>query len=60
MIALKYLDLLGSFALLPVSYFLIGLIADGIGGITTITIFASIGIAIVASVLCVPAIRRFH
>jgi MFS family permease len=54
------LDLLGSFALLPVSYFLIGLIADGIGGITTITLFASIGIAIVASVLCVPAIRRFQ
>ncbi|KRF39173.1 MFS transporter [Paenibacillus sp. Soil787] len=54
------LDLLGSFALLPVSYFLIGLIADEIGGITTITLFASIGIAIVASVLCVPAIRRFQ
>lgn len=54
------LDLLGSFALLPVSYFLIGWIAEGIGGETTIAIFASIGIAIVASVLCVPAIRRFQ
>ncbi|SDN37154.1 Sugar phosphate permease [Paenibacillus sp. yr247] len=54
------LDLLGSFALLPLSYFLIGWIADQIGGVITITIFASIGIAIVGSVLCVPAIRRFQ
>jgi MFS family permease len=54
------LDLLGSFALLPLSYFLVGWIADQIGGVITITIFASIGLAIVASVLCVPAIRRFQ
>lgn len=54
------LDLLGSFALLPLSYFLVGWIADQIGGVITITIFALIGLAIVASVLCVPAIRRFQ
>nr|WP_246294125.1 MFS transporter [Paenibacillus planticolens] len=54
------LDLLGSFALLPLSYFLVGWIADQIGGVITITIFASIGLAIVGSVLCVPAIRRFQ
>ncbi|MBA2943128.1 MFS transporter [Paenibacillus sp. CGMCC 1.16610] len=54
------LDLLGSFALLPLSYFFVGWIADQIGGVITISIFASIGLAIVASVLCVPAIRRFQ
>nr|WP_223192412.1 MFS transporter [Paenibacillus sedimenti] len=54
------LDLLGSFALLPVSYVLIGWIADKIGGISTMAIFAAVGIAAVACVLCIPSIRRFQ
>lgn len=54
------LDLLGSFALLPLSYALVGWLADQIGGTLTIAIFASIGLVIVGSVLCVPAIRRFQ
>ncbi|MDR6883623.1 MFS transporter [Bacillus sp. 3255] len=54
------LDLLGSFALLPLSYALVGWIADQIGGTITITLFALLGLVIVGGVLCVPAIRRFQ
>ncbi|CAM4509407.1 MFS transporter [Paenibacillus typhae] len=54
------LDLLGSFALLPVGYILVGWLADQIGGLPTITIFSGLGILCAASVLCLPAIRRFQ
>ncbi|WP_151737431.1 MFS transporter ['Paenibacillus yunnanensis' Narsing Rao et al. 2020] len=54
------LDLFGSFALLPVGYIVVGWLADWIGGVATIAIFSSLGIACIALVLCVPAIRKFQ
>lgn len=54
------LDLLGSFALLPIGYILVGWLADLIGGVATIFIFTGLGIACAASVLCIPAIRKFQ
>lgn len=53
------LDMLGSFAFLPAGYILVGWLADLIGGVPTIAIFASSGLLIVASALLIPAIRRF-
>lgn len=53
------LDLLGSFALLPIGYILVGWLADLIGGVTTIAIFAGMGITCIALVLSVPSIRKF-
>ncbi|WP_397386707.1 MFS transporter [Paenibacillus sp. MMS20-IR301] len=54
------LDLFGSFALLPVGYILVGWLADLIGGVPTIIIFAGLGLSCVGLVLTVPAIRRFQ
>lgn len=54
------LDLLGSFALLPVGYLVVGWLADTIGGIPSIAIFASAGIVILLTALCSPHIRRFN
>jgi MFS family permease len=54
------LDLLGSFALLPIGYILVGWLADLIGGVTTIAIFAGLGIACISLILCVPSIRKFQ
>ncbi|MNO38538.1 enterobactin exporter EntS [compost metagenome] len=53
------LDMLGSFALLPLGYVAIGWLADIIGGTATMMIFAGLGIAAIVSVLIVPAIRKF-
>lgn len=54
------LDMLGSFALLPVGYLLVGRLADTIGGIPSIAIFACAGILILLTALCSPHIRRFN
>ncbi|WP_037290567.1 MFS transporter [Saccharibacillus sacchari] len=54
------LDMLGSFALLPVGYLIVGHLADTIGGIPTIAIFAGAGILILLVALCSPHIRRFN
>jgi MFS family permease len=54
------LDLLGSFALLPVGYILVGWLADLIGGIPTIAIFSGLGLLCAALVLSIPAIRKFQ
>ncbi|MEJ8303220.1 MFS transporter [Saccharibacillus sacchari] len=54
------LDMLGSFALLPVGYLIVGRLADTIGGIPTIAIFACAGILILLVALCSPHIRRFN
>ncbi len=54
------LDLMFSFALLPVGYLAVGAIADKLGGIFTIGLFSTIGMCIVLGVLCVPHIRRFQ
>ncbi|AIQ71045.1 MFS transporter [Paenibacillus graminis] len=54
------LDLLGSFALLPVGYILVGWLADLIGGVATIAIFSGLGMACIALVLSIPAIRNFQ
>lgn len=54
------LDMMGSFALLPFGLVAIGWLADGIGGVVAIAIFAALGIAALASALALPAIRRFR
>lgn len=54
------LDLLGSFALLPVGYIFVGWLADLIGGVATIAIFSGLGMSCIALVLSIPAIRRFQ
>lgn len=54
------LDLMFSFALLPVGYLAVGAVADKFGGMFTIGMFAAIGMCIVLGVLCVPHIRRFQ
>jgi MFS family permease len=54
------LDLLGSFALLPVGYILVGWLADLIGGIPTIAIFSGLGLLCAAFVLSIPSIRKFQ
>ncbi|WP_310830255.1 MFS transporter [Paenibacillus pedocola] len=54
------LDLLGSFALLPVGYITVGWLADLIGGIPTIAIFSGLGLLCAAFVLSIPAIRKFQ
>ncbi|CAM4003400.1 MFS transporter [Cohnella lubricantis] len=54
------LDMLGSFALLPVGYMAVGALADRIGGLLTIQLFGLVGMGIVAAVLCMPSIRRYQ
>lgn len=54
------LDMMGSFMLLPAGYLLAGWLADQIGGIMTIGIFSSLGLAAVLLLLLVPSIRRFE
>ncbi|NGZ77606.1 MFS transporter [Saccharibacillus alkalitolerans] len=54
------LDMLGSFALLPVGYLIVGRLADTIGGIPSIAIFACAGLAILLTALCSPHIRNFN
>ncbi|MDQ0196173.1 MFS transporter [Paenibacillus wynnii] len=54
------LDMLGSFALLPIGYIAVGWLADLIGGVATISICAGIGMATIAFVLSIPAIRKFQ
>ncbi|MEK5505769.1 MFS transporter [Paenibacillus sp. FSL P4-0113] len=54
------LDLMFSFALLPVGYLAVGAVADKLGGMFTIGMFATIGMCIVLGVLSVPHIRRFQ
>nr|WP_227871908.1 MFS transporter [Paenibacillus bovis] len=53
------LDMLGSFALLPVGYLMVGWLADQVGGLFTIGLFAASGMVLVIIGLCIPAIRRF-
>lgn len=54
------LDMLGSFALLPVGYIVVGSLADAFGGVITMALFALTGIACTALVLMNPAIRKFQ
>jgi hypothetical protein len=55
------LDMLGSFALLPLGYIVIGWLADdAIGGIATMAVFSSIGLVTLIAFLTIPAIRRFQ
>ncbi|MDM5154348.1 MFS transporter [Bacillus sp. DX1.1] len=53
------LDMLGSFALLPLGYLGVGWLADVIGGTLTIAILAIAAIVVVVSALSVPSIRQF-
>lgn len=54
------LNLMFSSALLPIGYLAVGAVADKLGDIFTIGMFASIGMCIVLGVLCIPHIRRFQ
>ncbi|WP_379131373.1 MFS transporter [Paenibacillus sp. sgz500958] len=54
------LDMLGSFALLPVGFIAVGWLADHIGGVAAIAIFAGLGMTAIACVLSIPAIRKFQ
>ena len=53
------LDMLGSFALLPLGYLVVGWLANIIGGTVTIIILAIAAIVVVAIALLVPSIRKF-
>ncbi|SDZ14029.1 MFS transporter [Bacillus sp. 166amftsu] len=53
------LDMLGSFALLPLGYVVVGWVANIIGGTVTITILAIAAIVVVVIALLVPSIRQF-
>ncbi|OEH94264.1 MFS transporter [Bacillus solimangrovi] len=54
------LDMLGSYALLPLGYLLIGWLAESIGGSTTIIILSVITTLSSAILLCIPSIRKFN
>ena len=54
------LDMLGSFALLPVGYLLTGWVAEGIGEITTLAAFSSVIVLISIVVLFHKEIRTFN
>lgn len=53
------IDLLGSFALLPVGYLLVGWLADAVGGVPTMVGLATFAILLIGSALMVPGIRKF-
>ncbi|WP_322904706.1 MFS transporter [Paenibacillus campi] len=53
------LDLLGSFALLPLGYLLVGWLADHAGGMWTISLFAIIGMLLLLGGLCTKGVRQF-
>ncbi|MED3021141.1 MULTISPECIES: MFS transporter [Bacillus cereus group] len=53
------LDMLGSFALLPLGYVVVGWLATVIGGEITIITLAILVLVTIGVVLCVPSIRRF-
>ncbi len=53
------LDMLGSFALLPLGYLLTGWLSEAIGGIQTIVLFSLIPIGIAMGVLSIPGVRKF-
>jgi MFS family permease len=53
------IDMLGSFALLPLGYILTGWLAQVMGGIQTMIALALAMIVIVAATMCVPSIRKF-
>ncbi|MCU5371128.1 MULTISPECIES: MFS transporter [Bacillus cereus group] len=53
------LDMLGSFALLPLGYVAVGWLATVIGGEITIITLAILVLVTIGVALCVPSIRRF-
>lgn len=53
------LDLLGSYALLPLGYLLVGWLADYRGGIWTIALFSITGMLLLIAGLCTKGIRNF-
>jgi MFS family permease len=53
------LDLLGSWVLLPLGYISVGWLADLIGGIETMVLFAGMGLVTVLGAVLLPSIRRF-
>ncbi len=53
------LDLLGSYALLPIGFPLVGWLADHMGGLWTIGLFAILGMLLLIAGLCTKGIRQF-
>ncbi|MCR8641153.1 MFS transporter [Paenibacillus sp. N1-5-1-14] len=53
------LDMFGSFALLPLGYLGAGWLAEEVGGLITMSIFAGAGVAIVAVAFLFPGVRKF-
>lgn len=53
------LDMLGSFALLPLGYLFTGWLSEAIGGIQTIIIFSLVPIVIAIGVLSISGVRKF-
>ncbi|OFD11420.1 hypothetical protein BTGOE6_10490 [Bacillus wiedmannii] len=53
------LDMLGSFALVPLGYVVVGWLATVIGGEITIITLAILVLVTIGVALCVPSIRRF-
>jgi MFS family permease len=53
------IDMLGSFALIPVGYMFTGWFASAIGGVSAMLVLSCLTLLLIAIVLCIPAIRRF-
>ncbi|QAA23458.1 MFS transporter [Sporolactobacillus terrae] len=53
------IDMVGSFALLPLGYLMTGWLAGVLGGIGAITIMSSVSVGAAALILFAPAIRNF-
>ncbi|MDF2911255.1 MAG: transporter [Sporolactobacillus laevolacticus] len=53
------IDMLGSFALIPVGFMFTGWFASAIGGVAAMVILSSFTLLLIAISLCIPAIRNF-
>ncbi|WP_262393031.1 MFS transporter [Sporolactobacillus inulinus] len=54
------IDMLGSFALIPVGYLFTGWFSEAVGGISAMMTLSVVSLLLIAIVLCVPAIRNFN
>ncbi|MFT8312001.1 MAG: MFS transporter [Sporolactobacillus sp.] len=53
------IDMLGSFALIPVGYMFTGWFANVLGGVSAMLVLSSLTLLLIALSLCIPAIRNF-
>jgi hypothetical protein len=54
------LDMFGSYSLLPVGYFVTGWLAEVVGGLATLEIWACSILLLAGITLLVPSIRKFQ